>query len=410
MNKPTNLSFGLGLLVALCFKVAILTVAASPVLGATQSGRAIDTLKLFSEVRESTERHELQATLEPGAFDRSKAGPAVQAIALPVEANKTLILELERFNVLAPDARFYMGGPPGNTPIDLPDVVLMRGKVADDPKSFAFFAISPSGMVNGFVDRESGNDYVFATLREDLAARNNTVTVRQTPAFDPLDIPFCGTKYDPDLIPRPDKSVRTPISAAGPLLQRVAIDADQKFVQMFGSVVEAQDYIVQLMGAVSAIYERDNNIRMTLAVARLWPSGGEPFEPYDLYGFREHWWNNEDTTGLNLVHMFSGARDAPYGGVAYYSSTCDGGAFGIDAYMNGSFLAPVTYPDNGNWDINLVAHEMGHNHGAPHTHNDYFSPHIDDCGNGTYSRGTIMSYCHTTQGYQRNIDLRFHRR
>jgi len=178
---------------------------------------------------------------------------------------------------------------------------------------------------------------------------------------------------------------------------------------MFSSNIEAFDYIVQLMAAVSDIYERDNNIRMTLAVARLWPSGGEPFNPYDLGGFRNYWWANEDTTNLNIVHMFSGVRDASYGGVAYYSTTCNGLGYGICAYLNGSFLSPVTYPDNGNWDLNVVAHEMGHNHGAPHPFDDAFSPHIFDCGNGTYTRGTIMSYCHGTQGYQRNIDLRFHR-
>jgi hypothetical protein len=412
MNKPANLRLESGLLIALCVTAAILIVSTSQTFGAAPPGQAVDTLRLFSEVRFSSERQEVKATLGPDAFDRSKAGPALQAIALPVEANKTVTLELERFNVLAPDVRFYLGGPAGNTLMDPPQVVLMRGKVVDDPKSFAFFAISSSGMVNGFVDKESGNDYVFATLREDLAAGNNTVTVRQTAAFDPFDVPFCGTEISEEILQQFEGTARTPFSNAGPLLNRVGIDADQAFVQMFGNTVECVDYIVQLMGAVSAIYERDLDFRLTLVFARIWPSGGEPFNPYDLYGFRQHWWDNEDTTGLNLIHMFSGVRNTSYGGVSFISNTCNGSAYGIDAYLNGSFLAPVTYPDNGNWDLNVVAHEMGHNHGTGHTHDDYrLDPLIDECGSsGIYTRGTIMSYCHTTQGYQRNIDLRFHRR
>jgi len=53
---------------------------------------------------------------------------------------------------------------------------------------------------------------------------------------------------------------------------------------------------------------------------------------------------------------------------------------------------------------------MGHNCGSPHTHDDAYQPHIDDCGNGTFTPGTMMSYCHTGPGYELNIDLRFHRR
>ncbi|MBK7141813.1 MAG: thrombospondin type 3 repeat-containing protein [bacterium] len=54
---------------------------------------------------------------------------------------------------------------------------------------------------------------------------------------------------------------------------------------------------------------------------------------------------------------------------------------------------------------------MGHNLGTYHTHDiSQYSPVIDNCGNGTPSIGTIMSYCHTHPGYQLNIDLRMHRR
>ena len=61
--------------------------------------------------------------------------------------------------------------------------------------------------------------------------------------------------------------------------------------------------------------------------------------------------------------------------------------------------------------MNVVAHEMGHNHGTFHTHDDSrYVPYIDNCGTGVPSHGTIMSYCHTHPGYQRNIDLHFHRR
>jgi hypothetical protein len=64
-----------------------------------------------------------------------------------------------------------------------------------------------------------------------------------------------------------------------------------------------------------------------------------------------------------------------------------------------------------NWDIFVVAHEMGHNFGAPHTHSMY--PRIDNCAGGDCSvtpNGTIMSYCHQCSGGMSNILLNFHDR
>lgn len=288
--------------------------------------------------------------------------------------------------------------------------MLFKGTIAGQPQSLAYVAFSSTGLINGFVEGQNGQNYLMATLADDLKAGDRILTVRKPSGLGMPEIPFCGTEYDPSILEQFEKSAAVEFTSAGPRLMRVAIDADQKFVDIFGTTYEARDYVVQLIGAISAIYVRDFDVRLTLAYARLWPSGGEPFNPHDLSSFRDYWVSNEDTTGLNLVHMWSGARNTSYGGVAYYSNTCNGFGYGIDALLNGSFLAPVTSPDMGNWDVNVTAHEMGHNCGSPHTHDDFFSPLIDACGNGTPSRGTIMSYCHTHAGYQRNIDLHMHRR
>jgi hypothetical protein len=59
----------------------------------------------------------------------------------------------------------------------------------------------------------------------------------------------------------------------------------------------------------------------------------------------------------------------------------------------------------------VFSHELGHNLGAYHTHDE--NPPVDDCGNGDCSvtpNGTIMSYCHTCPGGMSNIQLRIHPR
>ncbi len=370
-----------------------------------------EAVKPFTVVKSSAELSEIRAEVDPDTYSRLSTATGPQLLELPVEADRSLTLNLERFEVIAPDARFLVAGPNGQTTTAKPEVVLYRGTIDGDPHSLAYVSISSQGMINGFVRGGGAGNFALSTTPEDLKAGNQILTIRPGLGAASPDVPFCGTEGDPDLI----KTFGTPregqtITEAGPYLLKVAVDGDQEFVQLFSSTVAAQDYIVELIGATSVIYQRDLNIRLWLSFARLWPSGGEPFNPYDLAGFRSYWVNNEDTSGLNLVQLMSGARDASYGGVAYISTTCNGYGYSIVAYLNGTFTAPVTYPDDGNWDLNVSAHEMGHNCGTQHTHDDQYIPHIDDCGNGVPSRGTIMSYCHTFQGYQRNIDLRFHRR
>ncbi len=401
-NKNVNVNF----ILIMLFTFLMTSLSALPVYAAADG----EVLRPFTVKDVQPLSTEIKAEISSDIYFQTKNGPAFQRLEIPLSVSENLELELELFDIIAPDARFLIGDASGSTQTVKPEIVTFRGNIAGEPNSHVFIAISSSGMINGYTDDLKSKRYSFSTLQEDLKSGSNVLTVREVSGFGGIDVPFCGTEHDPDLIPQIDEMLkRNAPEAAGPLLQRIAIDADQAFVNMFGNNIEAFDYIVQLLAAVSDIYERDNHIRMTLAVARLWPSGGEPFSSYDVGNFRDYWWANEDTTNLNIVHLFSGVRDASFGGIAYYSSTCNGLGYGIDAYLNGSFLSPVTYPDNGNWDLNVVAHEMGHNHGAPHPFSDAFDPHIFDCGNGTYTRGTIMSYCHGTQGYQRNIDLRFHR-
>lgn len=389
---------------------SLVCLMALPVFADTAPGSGV-VERPFVVDKQSFEAQQVRADLAIDAYQRLSSD-AEQLVELPVAEDRSLTMQLEPFEVVAPNARFLVGGTMSDSPLPPSTVKLFVGTLADDPHSLAFLAISENGMVNGFVEGSGDNRYLFSTTPDDLKSGSRTVTVRPSPAVGEYDVPFCGVEDAPVDLDKLDVTPKSAeaITANGPRLLRVAIDGDQAYVNMFGSVLEARDYVVQLIGAISAIYVRDMNLRLWLTYARLWPGGGEPFGPYDLAGFRQHWVTNEDTTGLNLVHLLSGKRDTPYGGIGYISTTCNGYGYAISALINGSFTAPVTWPDNGNWDINVVAHEMGHNCSTRHTHDDAYSPHIDDCGNGTASRGTIMSYCHTFQGYQRNIDLRFHRR
>jgi hypothetical protein len=107
----------------------------------------------------------------------------------------------------------------------------------------------------------------------------------------------------------------------------------------------------------------------------------------------------------DLAHLLSGRS---MGGVAWLGALCTDYNYGLSASQGGN---PTTLPRN-SFTLIVVAHELGHNLGSPHTHSCSWNGNntrIDDCGgNASYfegictnpfnpflpARGTIMSYCH----------------
>ncbi len=376
-------------------------------------------LRPFSAVASLGDGDGVQTRFSHEALTGLRSLEAAQRVELPLTGDRSIELELERFDVVAPNARFTTVAANGTVERARPDVVLLRGQVVGEPGSRVFLSATGRGIVNGYVQREEGQYFISSV---DTAGFVEGVSAVQVHAESGGGMPefaaFCGVGEAHDVrLPALRVEAGTDESAAvaapllgAPRVVRVAVDADQAYVNLFdGDVFAAEAYIVQLIGAVSDIYIRDLDMKLVLTFVRTWPFGGEPFGADNISGFRNYWVNNEDITELNLVHLFSGRRDTPYGGIAYLTDPCNGFFFGISAFLLGSFPSPVVGPHLGNWDVVVVAHEMGHNMGTGHTHDSY-TPAIDQCASGITARSTIMSYCHTTPGGLLNTDMRFHRR
>ena len=197
----------------------------------------------------------------------------------------------------------------------------------------------------------------------------------------------------------------------------MAIDTDWEYCQRIfaGDAGAASAYAVTLAAGVSEIFQSNVDVRLQLSFLRVWSSDIDPYDPSSgadmLDQFRDEWRSNMGETERTIAHILSGRTDLPYGGVAYLSVLCNTDwGYGVSAYLNGFFPYPLTdnHPDN--WDLVVMAHELGHNFGTLHTHDGY-SPPIDNCGNGDCTgaeNGTIMSYCHTCAGGISNVRLGFH--
>ncbi len=170
-----------------------------------------------------------------------------------------------------------------------------------------------------------------------------------------------------------------------------------------GNSSAAATYTTQLMGAVAAVYRRDLRVVPKLDTLVIWTTP-EPFSSSDsgdqLSQYRQYSETNRAGQPRDLSHYIDSLAS---GGVAYLPGVC--GAYG---YGVSNIDADATFPIVGyEWDVNVIAHELGHNLGSNHTH--CYDPPIDRCWNhedGCYSGvavpqvGETMSYCHLVSSIQ----------
>ncbi len=296
----------------------------------------------------------------------------------------------------------------------------LAGKVVGEPESHAFLAASDAGTF-GYVELgtrtfiiSSGPygvglptaSYELTALPEGLIA---------TPAWTCATPEVAAEELDGDAA---ETAGEGGVAGAQPCRQiRIAYETDYEFLQLFsGNTNAATSYVATLASALTSIYTRDVNARLSVRYLRLWQTSADPWSQTstsaELESFAGYWQAYMGSVIRDLSHFLSGRGLG--GGVAYLPGICASSqAYGLSANLAGFFPTPLVDNNGQNWDIYVVAHELGHNFGAPHTHN--YTPVLDGCGSSPQDcsvanadEGTIMSYCHLCSGGVQNIKLRFH--
>lgn len=359
------------------------------------------------------------ATSLHAVMNLHKGVPAIVK-SFPLGPGRDADLRVERFDVLSPDAQVVLGTAEGDVAVRWPEVALLRGTVTGAERSRVYLGLSAHGC-NGFIEAD-GETFILAGKPGEPTVVYSTSQL--PPEMLRLGDQVCGGAIVGDA-PEGEgggEPLELPQGPTPPPCRtvRVAVDGDFEYYRdVFGSnATTAQAYIVTLMGGVSEIYRTNLSVTLQVSFSRVWTTASDPYPNGSvssslLSSMRTYWNSNMGGTPRNVAHLLtSSSRSGGAGGIAYLQSVCQGGnSYGISGFINGSFPNPLILRNGGNWDLVVVAHEIGHNFAAVHTHEMSNPP--DLCGAGDCSlasQGTIMSYCHTCSGGIGNIALQFHLR
>ncbi|MEY4534649.1 MAG: hypothetical protein RLZZ246_967 [Planctomycetota bacterium] len=356
--------------------------------------------------------------LDAAAWAATRSGDLQHWQGVPVAPGVNLDLTLTRVKPFTDDATIVDAqGPKLEAAIAAPSVDCFMGSVDGEPGSRAYIAISEFGhygyvLAGGrtFILSSGGFGSNLPTLFYDLGALPPGLVPQPTFTCSELTVPGGA----PPATTPPDGSL-----AGSPCRQvRIAVETDHEYLQSLfgGSTTAATAYTAVLMGAVNELYITALNTRIGVNYLRLWSTPSDPWSATgtgaELGAFRDYWVANMASQPRELAHFLSGRGLG--GGVAWLSVVCNGSyGFGLSANLGGSFPYPILNNSDSNWDLMVVAHEIGHNFGTTHTHN--FSPPVDGCGSNPQDcsvadadQGTIMSYCHICPGGLQNVRMEFH--
>lgn len=356
--------------------------------------------------------------LNADARDRLAARTVVRIDDLPVAVDREIDVELIRRDVWTADSRIIVETEDGPVEMDAPEAHVFGGHVEGDPDSIVILSVWED-TVQGYIALDGDTFIISSGPTEE----NRAIVAYELGSLPEGAITWTDMSCHAGLLAGMTEFERAPQGHGGQTLaadppcrlMSMAIETDREYtLNLFGNNTDAAAaYVATLFGACSEIYSRDVNVTFAIDYLRLWTTN-DPWNQNNtvdqLYQYRSYWNSNMTDIERNLGHFLSGRGLG--GGVAWLNAVCSPDyGYGLSANLGGYFPYPIEDNNAQNWDLMVVNHELGHNCGAPHTHD--MSPPIDGCAFGDCGvtpNGTIMSYCHTCPGGLANVKMNFHPR
>lgn len=262
-----------------------------------------------------------------------------------------------------------------------------------DPRSPAAAALAPDaadGIYSGTLKATGGFVRLVLTPEGGIGLADIGGSLRWVTLQDGLlvPVPFTSGHID-DVLHEVDVELEAPettssaaaMSAQGDGVLQILVDGDYEYYKVFKD--DWDDYQLRVFALVSAIYERDLDIRIEVHEQHVWKTPTNPLtgriectgDSSDmLVQLRNHWESVSPTTSAprELTHAFSlkPAARHPYGGYLWgcgYLSVVES-SYGYSAGRIITAFAGVIGGYGSLLQINVIltAHEVGHNFGGLH--------------------------------------------
>jgi hypothetical protein len=289
-----------------------------------------------------------------------------------------------------------------------PEIKTYRGQGIDDPAATARFDLTPAGF-HAMVLSERGTVYVDPYAKDDTT---NYISYFKHDYRNEAKALSCFFTED-DNVPQGVSQPEAPNVLNGTILRtyRLALAATGEYtVFTGGTVATALAAMTTTVNRVDGIYERELAVRMVLIANEnliIYTNGNT--DPYT---------NNNGVTmlGQNQANLDAVIGTANYD-IGHVLSTGGGGVAGLGVVCTGSKARGVTgspSPVGDGFDVDYVAHEMGHQFGGSHTFNGTTSNcNGNRSSSAAYEPGsgsTIMAYAGIcgSQNLQLHSDDYFH--
>ncbi|MBE2255750.1 MAG: T9SS type A sorting domain-containing protein [Ignavibacteria bacterium] len=317
---------------------------------------------------------------------------------------------LKRFNVYTDDVKMVEKTIAGDKPLKINNPVLTYTGVLPDIKNslvvLNFFENEIVGLVKtdndiyviGKIGKETDvtDDYIL------FSESNRKMTNALSCGSEIFGVPQEIQNTIQTLKPNRDNGFQTMLNAV------VAIDIDHFTNNVYGGATNAINWGTALIAATSAIYMKEENVKLSIGYIRSWTTP-DPYTstsgPVMLNQFANEWISTQGGVNRVIAHLLTRRNNLDVAGIAYLGVLCNNN---LGYGLSGTLTGVINNIPNYSYDVVVVAHEMGHNFGSPHTHNcSWVGGPIDTCEQvegGCYNGpirptvGTIMSYCDLVSG------------